>query len=437
MTQSLQETAIRFRLVRFALGSFFLARGTFFRLLGNEYRFLNDYCWTARVADVWPLSGVARRAVMAAVRRFQDGPNTLVACYRRNAASDACASLYSITGRGTHDLFRDLIVLKRSTPEEKGVILLKYARTFDAVVALFDLERLMQRYIFVLEPCWAGYWDPSLLMFIARGQPVFVQCFTADDLALVEAIGEPLVALRMGPADWVDADLFTKPAGTTRTHDLVMVANWAPGKRHAELFRALAKVDRPVRVLLIGFPWFGRTQADIRREAAAVGNDRMSLEIVERLPAAEVSQRVGACKVFVFLSRKEGDSKALVEAMFADVPAIVYDRTVGGAPSRINAATGVLSSDEDLPATIVRMLEHHHEFAPRAWALEHTGSAFTTRSLSEQVCRVITAQGGRFTGPLVEKTNSPNLAYKDPASRAAFQADYDLIVSMRRADPRG
>ncbi|MEO5823859.1 MAG: hypothetical protein ABIT71_25415, partial [Vicinamibacteraceae bacterium] len=180
----------------------------------------------------------------------------------------------------------------------------------------------------------------------------------------------------------------------------------------------------------------GRTQADIRREAAAIGNDRMTLDIVERLPAAEVSQRVGACKVFVFLSRKEGDSKALVEAMFADVPAIVYDKTVGGAPSRINASTGELSSDEDLPATIVRMLDRHHEFAPRAWALAHTGSAFTTRRLSDEVRRVVTAQGGQFVEALVEKTNSPNLAYKDPASRAAFQADYDLIVSMRRTGPR-
>jgi len=437
MTQSLRETAIRFRLVRFALGTFFLARGTAYRLLGNEYRFLNDYGWTARVADVWPLTGLARRAVMAVVRRFQAGPNTLVDSYLRNPASDACASLYTITGKGKHDLLRDLIVLKRSTADEKGVILLKYARTFDAVVALFELDRLMERYTFVLEPCWAGYWDPSLLMFIARRQPVFVQCFTADDLALVEAIGDPLVPLRMGPADWVDADLFTKPEGTEKTHDLVMVANWAPGKRHAELFRAVAKVDRPVRVLLIGFPWFGRTQADIRREAAAIGNGRMTLDILERLPAAEVSQRVGACKVFVFLSRKEGDSKALVEALFADVPAIVYDKTVGGAPSRINASTGMLASDEDLPAAIERMLDRHHEFAPRAWALEHTGSAFTTRSLSEHVRRVITAQGGRFTEPLVEKTNSPNLAYKDPASRAAFQADYEWILSTRRAGPRG
>jgi glycosyltransferase involved in cell wall biosynthesis len=431
--QALLETAIRFRVVRFVLGAFFLARGTWFRAIGNEYRFLNDYCWTARVAAVWPLEGIARRAVMAVVRRLRTGPNTVVASYRANAASDATASLYTITGRGKHDLWRDLIVLKASTPDEKGVILLKYARTFDAVVALFDLDRLMARYVFVLEPCWAGYWDPSLLMFIAPGQPVFVQCFTADDLAFVLAVGEPLVAMQMGPADWVDADLFTKPQDAAKTHDLVMVANWAPGKGHARLFRAVAKVDRPVRVLLIGFPWFGRTKEDILREAKAVGNDRMTLDILERLPAAEVSRRVGQCKAFVFLSRKEGDSKALVEAMFADVPAIVYDRTVGGASSRINASTGVFSSDERLPETIVHMLEHHDAFAPRAWALEHTGSATTTRRLNGLIRDVITAGGGRFETPLVEKTNSPNLAYKDPGRRAAFQADYDLILSMRRS----
>ena len=53
-------------------------------------------------------------------------------------------------------------------------------------------------------------------------------------------------------------------------------------------------------------------------------------------PAAQVADYVSQCKVFVFLSKKEGDNKALVEAMFTNVPAIVFDKTIGGAGSRIN-----------------------------------------------------------------------------------------------------
>src|SRR5690606_13772047 len=152
-------------------------------------------------------------------------------------------------GRGTFDLFRDFIVLKEARDREKGVILLKYVRTFEAVVALFDLKRLMERYTFVLEPCWAGYSDSNLLLFLTPDNPVFVQCFTQADYEWTAAVGAPFVPLRLGPADWVDADLF-KPSGARKNYDVVMVANWARHKRHALLFDALRSVrHRAVRVL--------------------------------------------------------------------------------------------------------------------------------------------------------------------------------------------
>ncbi len=336
-----------------------------------------------RVAALWPWGPLARGIVFRYVRRFRSGPNTLIDSYRAGPESQACAEAYALTGRGSNDLFRDLIVLKSPTASESGVILLKYADAFDAVVALFDLDRLRARYRFVLEPCWAGLCLPSLLMFLCPQQPVIVQCFTREDLDFVREVGYPFVPIALGPADWVDADIFQPAdADAPKTHDLVMVANWGAHKRHAQLFRALSTLqDRPLRVLLIGFPWSGRTADDIRREAEAFGNGHVSLEIVERIPAAEVAQRVSRCKAFVFLSRKEGDNKALVEAMFSDVPVIVYDKSIGGAVSRVNEATGVLTSDAGLAGTIQHVLSRYREFRPRAWAMEHTGSAVATRIL--------------------------------------------------------
>ena len=432
MIRTLQEAAFRFPPVRLLVGLFFLARGTWFRLTGDEYRFLSDYCWIARVADVWPLTGHARGVVMAAARRLPSGRNTLVDSYRANPASQACAELYTITGKGKHDLLRDLIVLKAATPAEKGVILLKYVRTFDAVVALFDLGRLMERYTFVLEPCWAGYWDPSLLMFLHRDNPVFVQCFTADDLAFITDIGAPFVPVKLGPADWVNADLFEPPAGQEKRYDLVMVANWAPHKRHALLFEALDAIDRPLSVLLIGFPLAGYTADTIRQRAARIRNPGIRVEVLESLPAHEVAKYVSRARVFVFLSRKEGDNKALVEAMFADVPSIVYRDTVGGASSRVNASTGVFSSDADLSRTILDVLGRYTDFSPRAWALENTGSAVSTARLDALIASVMTAQGGTWREGLTEKTNSPNLAYRDPDVRSRFESDYAFVLASRR-----
>lgn len=438
MTRSIQETAFGFAPVRAAAGTALLLRGLL-RLRSNQrFRAASDFAWVCRVSGIGPLAAVARRRIfdtLASIRRA--GRNDLVDAYRADPESVACAGRYAVSGQGgSKDVFRDLIVLKKATSQEKGVILLKYGQTFDAVVALFDLDRLMERYWFVLEPCWAGYCDPSILMFVTPGQPVVVQCFTDADFRFIEDVGAPFVPVRLGPADWVDADLFTPPAIEHKRYDLVMVANWGMHKRHSELFRALRQVhDRDIRVLLIGFPWAGRTAQDIRREAAEIGNDRVRVEIVESLPASDVAARVSECKVFVFLSRKEGDNKALVEAMFVNVPAIVYDRTIGGAGSRINAATGIFSSDENLAGNIVRMIDGYKSFSPRAWALEHTGSAIATKILDDALRRAVTAAGGRYTQPIDQKTNAPNLGYKDPAARARFAADYEFILSCRRAAP--
>ena len=434
MTRARQEQLFAFWPVQWAVGMLLVARGLARVAIGREYRGLDDICRCLRVAPRWPWGSLARGFIHRRLRQWRAGGPTLVDAFRADPESTSCAHLFTLTGRGPHDLFRDLIVLKRASPGEKGVILLKYVRTFDAVMALFETDRLFDRYRVVLEPCWAGYCLPSLLMYAALADPVVVQCFTKEDLAFVRDVGAPLVPVPLGPADWVNAEIF-RAAGEheEKTHDLVMVANWAPHKRHVQLFRALAELrDRPLRVLLIGFPWGGRTAEDIRREAAPFALDHVTLEIVESVPAAEVARRVARSKVFVFLSRKEGDNKALVEAMFANVPVVVYERTVGGATSRVNPQTGVLTSDAALPAALRRMLDTYRDYAPRAWAEAHTGSVAATRTVDGVLRETAAARGAPYDEGIVIKTNAPNLAYRDPADRQRFAADYAFIVSCLR-----
>ncbi len=429
-----QEQLFAFWLVQWGVGLLLVARGLVRLAAGQEFRGLDDICRCRRVAPRWPWGGLSRSIIQRHLRRWRAGRNTLIDSYLADPESKATAHLFTLTGRGPNDLFRDLIVLKPATADDKGVILLKYVRTFDAVIALFDIDRLFARYRVVLEPCWAGYCLPSLLMYAAMPDRVIVQCFTAEDLAFVRDVGPSLVPVPLGPADWVNADIF-QAAGEheEKTHDLVMVANWAPHKRHVQLFRALAEVrDRPLRVLLVGFPWGGRTADDIRREAAPFQLDHVTLEIVESVPAAEVARLVARSKVFVFLSRKEGDNKALVEAMFANVPVVVYERTIGGATSRVNPSTGVLTSDAALPATLQRMLDTWRDYAPRAWALTHTGSGVATRVLDTALREASGPRGSLGPEGIVVKTNAPNLAYADPADRQRFAADYAFISGCLR-----
>lgn len=431
----MQDALLRLGAVRIAAGAFLLLRSGFAFVTGRRYRAVDHLCTAVRIANPGVLREFALRRVLRIVRSLEgSGDNWLARAYLADPASKALADVFALSGKGKADLFRDLIVLKKHTPEEKGVILLKYARTFSAVVALFDMPRLRERFIFVLEPCWAGYCDPSILMNIERGHPLLVMCFTEDDYRYIERVAGPLVPVRLGPADWVNADVFAPPKETSKPYDLVMVANWGAHKRHVELFRALQNVrDRDVRVLLCGFAWANRTADDIRREAAAYASPRVSVEILESVPQTQLAGYVSQSKVFVFLTRKEGDNKALVEAMFADVPSIVFDQTIGGAGSRVNPNTGVFAADAELGEKIVYMLDNYRQFTPRAWALANTGSAVSTKRLDEFLRDAVTRSGGRYTAGIVEKTNAPNLVYKHPEVRADFTADYEFILSCQRA----
>src|SRR5688572_27102587 len=166
------------RLLRLVAGVVLLMRGAWLRLIGKRYRAIEDFCWVVRSSRAKSLEKLARRAiddVIEATRRA--GYNLLAEAFRADRASNELAMSYALAGPGPHDLLRDLLVLKSPSAKEKGVILLKYARTFSATVALLDVARLMERYTFVLEPCWAGYCHPALLMFVAPGNPVIVQCF--------------------------------------------------------------------------------------------------------------------------------------------------------------------------------------------------------------------------------------------------------------------
>jgi glycosyltransferase involved in cell wall biosynthesis len=412
----------------------FMTRAYALRACGYYYRAISDLCWVVRVSQVEFLRRIARRTIdqlIDATRKT--GRNPLIESYLRSSLSRKCAAKYSLAGPGSSDLFRDLIVLKSSNAGEKGVILLKYVRTFEAVIALFDFHRLLERYTFVLEPCWAGYCDPALLMYFAPGNPVIVESPFHDDYEFVRSIGEPFIPVSLGSADWVDASIFTQSTPVVHTYDLVMVGNWGAHKRHATLFRALNDIhDRDLRVLLVGFPWAGRTIADVRHEARSTVRKSVHVEFVDQVSQTVLARYLNQCKVFILLSRKEGHNKAIVEALFAGVPAIVFDQNIGGARNRINPRTGILSSDDELPGKIRYMLDHHSEFSPRSWAVEHTGSSIATRVLDATLSRVANATGSRYSHGIVEKVNSPNLAYRDQRSRLEFQADYDFIVSCAR-----
>lgn len=416
--------------------SFIFARAVICLLLKRRFSGISDLCWLVRSSDVELFNEAGRRMVKRYLAEILNNERNIVfEGLLKTSWPQKITAKYAISGVGNQDIFRDIIVLKEPSENEKGVILLKYAQTFDAFIYFFDAERLMQRYYFVLEPCWAGYCNSNILSWLSSRNinNTIIECFTKEDYEFIAGLQPNFIPVRLGPADWVDIDNF-KPSGERHfCYDIIMVSNWASIKRHRVLFKALSKIrGRKISVLLIGYPWGGRTLQDVLDEAAIVDKKNITIEAKENLSHSQVVKYLNMSRFFVFLTRKEGDNKALVEAMLTDVPAIVYKHTVGGAKTRINPSTGILSTYDELKANIIYMMDHHKEFSPRKWALENTGSFNSTARLNNCIKQLAKINGEFFTRDIAEKINSPNLEYKHPEQRQFFEKSYDEIQNTRK-----
>jgi glycosyltransferase involved in cell wall biosynthesis len=403
--------------VKVAVGLFFLSRGLA-KLPFQPYDGINDLCWVQRVSGIAPLRAIAERVITRYVFDRREGDGRLMKAFLNSQASVKAANRILKREAAYDSMFRDIMVLKAPANGEKGVIVLEYTARFDLFVALFDFDRIIKDYYIVLEPCWAGYCDPSILMFITSKTDVIVQAPEERDFEFIRALNCNLKPLKLGSSDWIDAELFAPPAaGSPRPYDLVMVANWAKHKNHRKLFAALEHVrHRPISVLLIGVDWGGRTTEDVRNEFRQFNLPHVTVDFKTNIPASEVARGLGQSKAFLLLSEKEGSNRAIVEALFADTPAILYENFIGGAKGKINPQTGILSSFDGLSEAIDQMLDTHTKFTPRAWALAQTGSRNATQKLNAALKQIATSRGESWKIGIVEKVNNPNFNYKDTTS---------------------
>lgn len=425
----IQEGLFDLPAFRTAVAGIFWGKSRVHHLLGRSYEEACDICWLGRVSGVPIFESYARRYVSSLVEDVRRrSSNFLREVFLKSSSAVEAREPYLLSGSGTLDIFRDLIVLKEPSRLEKGVVMIKYTPTFDAFVALFDLDAVQNHYYIVLEPSWAGYCDPSLLLFVSKRHPVFVESPEPLDYGFLESLNSNLIPLTIGSADWVDGEVFSPGLRKEKEFDVVMVANWGRHKRHKELFRALSTIrHRRLRVLLIGFEWGGRTKEDIVAEANRFALQHVDLIIEEQLSPQEVADRLRRSQVFVLLSKKEGPNKAMMEAMFCDVPAIVYDKFVGGAQTKIVTETGMLSSYEQLGPSILHVLDHQAQYSPRQWALTSTGSRWATQQLNDTIQSVVSKAGAPWTVQLREKVNNPNLSYKGSALGSAAVTSRALL----------
>ena len=328
------------------------------------------------------------------------------------------------------------IVLKSAAAGEKGVILLQYSHMFPVFAKLFNIEAIARRYYIVLEPSWSGYCDPDVLCYTQYGFPVFVEAYEPRDAEFIRATRSNLAVVPTSTNWWVDHRIFRPLPDVGKDVDLIMVAGWGAYKRHDRFFAALRTLRRRhirPKVVLIGYR-LGMSKDDILRSASLYGV-LDQIECHEGLTQSQVNHHLNRAKVSIIWSRKEGVNRAIVEGMFAGVPCIIREGFNYGYPyPYINSATGCFSSEDDLPDTIVRMIDRHADYAPRKWVMANMSAERATHILSDAVGQVARAAGESWSGGLAVKLNGlDNVYYRDTdASERRFTSDYAFLRTAIR-----
>ena len=326
----------------------------------------------------------------------------------------------------------DLIILKPydAATGERGVLMLMYSEAVRAMVAIYDLGALASKYMFVLEPSSWGYQDVRFLFYLGSDLDVLIQSPRRADFEFVESLQTNLVPVSVGAGEWVDPAVFhPREPGAEAKYDAVMVSAWDPLKRHEVFFRAAARLKqtggRTLRFALIGYQ-MGWTREPIERLLRQYDLER-DCDIYEMIPHEQVASIVANSRLSLLLSHREGANRAIYESMFCGTPIIVYRHQCGVNLDHVNARTGLLADDDELPEAIGYVLDHRDEFDPRGWAHENAGYANATGKINSALRQMSERRGLSWTTDIVAKKSAPELRYAQPGAYKIFAEEYERL----------
>ena len=290
------------------------------------------------------------------------------------------------------------LVLKAPGPRgEKGVLYSSFEYNWMRLVANYDARRVLKDYFLVGASSWS---PPDYAAFANLSglspDPVFIGISNLDDIEHYRLFAPHVRAVPLLASDWIKPDHFAPKPHREREIDILMVANWLRFKRHWLLFEALTRMDRRLRVVLIGRNGEGRTEREIRNEIRAFGV-KQDIELVTDVSIDAVFEHQCNAKVAAVFSRREGSCVAVAECLFADTPVAMMRDAHVGSKAYINAATGCTTTRRRIARDLCRLLERPESIAPRQWAIEHIACDRSSAFLNDQLRRYSLAAGLPWT----------------------------------------
>lgn len=328
-------------------------------------------------------------------------------------------------------LSRSLVLKPPLANGERGALLVQFEYNWYRLLAQIPQWKEIEGQYDIL---WGTSWSPTdftLLDWVlrrAQGSVIVLPSHPSDAARLAAFDARIRCPPVLSACDWLDPACFAPKPWVQRDIDILMVANWAPFKRHFELFLALRRMPKSLRVVLIGQPEARHTAESIRELARSLGVPQEA-EIHERLPVEKVHQMQCSARTALILSRREGSCVAAVEALFAGAPLGMRADAHVGALACVNERTGMRFTPGRLARELPLFLERAATFEPRRWAEEHLTHHHAMEKLNAFMKSLASERGLPWTRDLAAIRWNPYPEFLDDGAKALHAREWHALAS--------
>lgn len=324
-------------------------------------------------------------------------------------------------------LTRSIVLKAPQANGEKGILLLTFEYNWARLLTNLDDEQLRwltERFHIVLSSSSSPTSYAAMSLAVARiPDTIFVQACNPDEYERVERFHPRLKSLPVMPCDWIRPDLYHPKPMNERTRDIMMVAFWAPVKRHWDFFDMLSKLPASLKVTMVGQTDGVRNKDDMIRIARDMGV-KQELDVHQSIPIQKVAELQSDSKVNIITTRREGCCVAAVEALFAGSALAMRSDAHIGPLAYINDQTGMLLRPGHMAEDMLTLLDRTSRLRPHDWASANVSCYRSQEKLDAYFQQVAVNEGRPWTRGIVLPMWRPHPTFAKPEEQEALRPIY-------------
>jgi glycosyltransferase involved in cell wall biosynthesis len=222
----------------------------------------------------------------------------------------------------------------------------------------------------------------------------------------------------------------------SKAYDIVFNATFddMPRKRHNTMLDLLQDPLLQHKTAL----FLGRGKPEnVQRFTRAIERQGLSrrAKVLANIPRQDVPAQLSRCRMGVHLALHENVCRSIYEYFRSDLPCVMSSATGGMNPAIVNAQTGLIATDADLPAAIYRVLNQPHRFSPRRWFLEQSGASISSERLNRRFKQIFSDLGYTWREDIVELSSSGANRYVHQADYQKFKPEFAQLLACFRQNP--